>query len=62
MISLLGNSIEIKHPGAFTEYCKRKGYKSVTCECICEGMKSNDPDVRKRANFETFVPVRMILL
>lgn len=45
----------VKKRGAFTEWCKRKGYKGVTSECIREGKKSKDPVVRKRATLaETF--------
>lgn len=40
----------IKNPGAFTEYCKRKGYKGVTKECIEEGKKSPNPTTRRRAH------------
>ncbi|MEM2695854.1 MAG: hypothetical protein QXU09_02835 [Thermoproteota archaeon] len=39
----------IKNPGSFTAYCKRKGYKGVTQECIQEGLKSPNPTVRRRA-------------
>ncbi len=39
----------VKKPGAFTEYCKSKGYGGVTAACIAEGKKSKDPTVRKRA-------------
>jgi hypothetical protein len=45
----------VKHPGAFTEYCKRKGYDGVTQECIEEGKRSANPTIRKRATLaETF--------
>lgn len=37
--------------GAFTEYCKRKGYKGVTQECINEAKKSRNPILKKRAIF-----------
>jgi len=40
----------VKHPGSFTAYCKRQGYKDVTEECIREGMRSKDPTTRKRAS------------
>ena len=43
--------IKLKHPGAFTEYCKRQGYDEVNCECICKALKSKDTLTRKRANF-----------
>ena len=39
----------IKKPGAFKEYCKRKGYKGVTEKCIQEALKSPDPKTRARA-------------
>jgi len=44
-------SIKIKKPGSFTAYCKKKGYKGVTCACIREGLHSKNPLTRKRANF-----------
>jgi len=45
----------VKHPGAFTSYCKKKGFDGVTQECINEGKKSSNPTVRKRATLaETF--------
>ncbi|PMP87199.1 MAG: hypothetical protein C0173_09785 [Desulfurella sp.] len=45
----------VKHPGAFTEYCKQKGYDGVTEACIREGKESSDPTIRKRATLaETF--------
>ena len=40
----------IKKPGSFTAWCKRKGYKGVTAECIAEGKRSKDSTTRKRAN------------
>jgi len=43
--------IKIKKPGAFTTFCKKKGYKGVSCGCIKEGLKSKNPLTRKRANF-----------
>jgi len=43
--------IKIKHPGAMTEYCKKKGYDGVTCGCLCEAMNDPDPVWHKRANF-----------
>jgi hypothetical protein len=36
--------------GTFTAYCKRKGYKGVTDECIAEGKASTDPTTKRRAN------------
>ena len=46
-------SIEIKpeNKGKFTKYCKDKWYKSVTQECIEEGLASNSAAVNKRAQF-----------
>lgn len=37
--------------GKFTDYCKSKGYNSVTDECIEEGLASNSAKVTKRAQF-----------
>jgi len=37
--------------GSFTKYCKRKGYKGVTSECIKEGKKSKSKAIRKKATF-----------
>jgi len=37
--------------GAFTQYCKRLGFKGVTQACIQKGLKSKNPLTRKRANF-----------
>ncbi len=39
----------IKHPGAFTEWCKKQGFSGATEECIAKGKKSKNPTVRKRA-------------
>lgn len=36
--------------GAFTRYCKDKGYKGVTAKCIAEGKKSNIAHVVRMAN------------
>jgi hypothetical protein len=48
----------VKKPGAFTAYCKGKGYGGVTSGCIEEGKASSDPKVRKRATLaETFKKV-----
>ncbi|MRJ06265.1 MAG: hypothetical protein C6I01_01935 [Epsilonproteobacteria bacterium] len=44
-------TIKIKKPGSFTEYCRKKGYKKVTLQCIKEGLKSKNPLTRKRALF-----------
>ena len=45
------SEIEIKHPGAFTKWCKQQGFESVNCECIKKGLASDNPHVRKMANF-----------
>ncbi|MEM1672167.1 MAG: hypothetical protein QXT86_08965 [Archaeoglobaceae archaeon] len=37
--------------GAFTAYCKRKGYRGVTQECINEAKASGNPVLKKRAIF-----------
>lgn len=37
--------------GAFTAYCKRKGYRGVTQACIEEAKKSGNPTLKKRAIF-----------
>jgi len=39
----------IKNPGAFTEWCQRRGYNGVTQKCIEEGKKSDNPTIRRRA-------------
>ena len=45
----------VKRPGAFTEWCKRRGYGGVTAKCIQEGKRSKDPTTRRRAVLaETF--------
>jgi hypothetical protein len=41
----------IKHPGAFTKWCKDQGFEGVNCECICKALKTDDPTLHKRANF-----------
>jgi hypothetical protein len=43
--------IKIKKPGSFAAYCKKKGFKGVTCACIKQGLKSKNSLTRKRANF-----------
>ncbi|MEM1672463.1 MAG: hypothetical protein QXT86_10490 [Archaeoglobaceae archaeon] len=40
----------IKKPGAFREWCIRRGYSGVTQACIEEGKRSKDPTVRRRAH------------
>lgn len=37
--------------GAFTAYCKSKGYRGVTQACINEAKKSGNPTLVKRAVF-----------
>lgn len=37
--------------GAFTRWCKQRGYGGVTRECIEAGKRSSDPTIRKRAIF-----------
>lgn len=39
----------IKHPGAFTNYCKHKGYSGVTNACIAEGEHSPNSHTEHRA-------------
>jgi hypothetical protein len=39
----------IKKPGAFTEWCKRRGYSGVNQKCIEEGKRSPNPTTRRRA-------------
>lgn len=43
--------IKPENKGKFTKYCKNKGHKSVTTECIEEGLASKSAAVRKRAQF-----------
>ena len=45
----------VKKPGAFTEWCKKRGYKGVTKKCIEEGKASKNPTTVRRATLaETF--------
>jgi len=46
-------TIQIKpeNRGSFTSYCKRKGFKKVTGECIRQALKSKSKAVRKKALF-----------
>ena len=37
--------------GSFTKYCRSKGHKGVTNECIAQGKKSKSPAIRKKAVF-----------
>lgn len=44
----------VKHPGAFTQWCKSQGYDGVTQDCINKG-KSAGGTTAKRANLaQTF--------
>lgn len=47
------SKIEIKpaNKGKFTEYCKSKGHKGVTNECIEEALASKSAKINKRAQF-----------
>jgi hypothetical protein len=40
----------IQKEGAFTNYCKRKGFTGVTDECIRMGLQSKDKTIQRRAN------------
>ena len=41
--------------GAFTRWCKQRGYSGVTQACIMEGKRSKNPTIRRRAVLaETF--------
>ena len=40
---------EAKKPGAFTNYCKKHGYKGVTKDCINKANKSKNHKTRIRA-------------
>lgn len=44
----------VKKKGAFTKYCKSKGYKGVTKECIKEGLKSPNKTTQRRARLALF--------
>ena len=35
---------------AFTNWCKKRGYRGVTVKCIEEGLRSRSARVRKMAN------------
>lgn len=37
--------------GSFTAWCKRQGFGGVTQACIRKGLSSDNPDIRKKANF-----------
>jgi hypothetical protein len=43
--------IKPENKGKFSEYCKRKGYNSVTRECEEEGLASKLSSVRKMSQF-----------
>ena len=36
--------------GAFTKFCKSKGFKGVTAQCIAEGKRSKNIHIVRRAN------------
>ena len=41
----------IKHPGAFKEWCNKRGHNGADTSCIKSGMKSSKPTtIRRRAN------------
>jgi hypothetical protein len=40
----------VKHPGAFTAYCKSQGFNGVTAKCIQHGRSSSNATIRRRAN------------
>ena len=40
-----------KNRGKFTQYCRSKGYTSVTRECEEEGLASKSASARKMAQF-----------
>jgi hypothetical protein len=44
-------SIDPDNKGQFTKFCKSKGYTGVTCQCICEALKSRSVKRVKEANF-----------
>ena len=37
--------------GSFTRWCKRQGFKGVTAECICRGLRSKSAAIVKKAKF-----------
>lgn len=39
----------IKKPGAFKAYCKSKGFKGVTAECIRAGLKAGGKTAKRAA-------------
>ena len=43
--------IKIKHPGAFTNYCKKNGFEGVNCACVNKAMNTDNPILHKQANF-----------
>ena len=43
--------IKKENRGKFTDWCKRRGHKSVTLECEDEGLASRLASVRKMAQF-----------
>ena len=47
--------IVLKHPGAFSAWCKKQGFDGVTCDCICKAIevakKNDDKTLMKQALF-----------
>ena len=43
--------IDPKNKGKFTRYCKAKGYDGVTCQCICDALKSGNTERVREAIF-----------
>ena len=39
----------IKRPGAFREWCKKRGFPGATAECIQAGKRSKNPRIRREA-------------
>jgi len=49
----------IKKPGAFREWCQRRGFEGANKACIALGKKSRDATTRRRARFaETLATLR----
>jgi hypothetical protein len=46
-----GINIRESTRGLFTAYCKRLGFGGVTQECIRRGLASDNPEIRRRAQF-----------
>jgi hypothetical protein len=39
----------VKHPGAFREWCQKRGHSKANTSCINSGLKASDPTIRRRA-------------